>query len=157
MKVEVTIEVQQGSRNKYEYDHESGKIKLDRYLFTPMGYPADYGFIDETLGEDGDPMDALVILPESVFPGVVVDSRIVGVFKMTDEAGGDDKLITVLDDPRYEHIQELEDIPQHLRDEIEHFFVHYKDLEKGKEVSGTGWGSKAEALQIYEDSVERFK
>ena len=157
MALEVIVEVQKGSRNKYEYDHESGKIKLDRYLFTPMGYPADYGFIDDTLGEDGDPMDALVILPESVFPGTVVETRVVGVFKMTDEAGGDDKLITVLDDPRYEHIQELEDISQFLRDEIEHFFVHYKDLEKGKEVSGTGWGSRQEGEQILADSVERFQ
>ena len=87
--VEVTIEIPKGSRNKYEVDHESGKVYLDRYLFTPMAYPADYGFIDHTLGEDGDPLDALVILPEPVFPGVVVEARIVGVFKMTDEAGGE--------------------------------------------------------------------
>ncbi|MDR7330314.1 inorganic diphosphatase [Corynebacterium guangdongense] len=157
MALEVTVEVQKGSRNKYEFDHESGKIKLDRYLFTPMGYPADYGFIEDTLGEDGDPMDALVILPESVFPGTIVETRIVGVFKMTDEAGGDDKLITVLDDPRYAHIKELEDVSEFLRDEIEHFFVHYKDLEKGKEVSGTGWGSREEAEKIFADSVERFQ
>lgn len=157
MKVEVSIEVQKGSRNKYEYDHESGKRKLDRYLFTPMGYPADYGFIENTLGEDGDPMDALVILPESVYPGTDVNARIVGVFHMTDEAGGDDKLITVLDDPRYDHIQELEDVSQYLRDEIEHFFVHYKDLEKDKEVSGTGWGSRETAEKVMQDSIDRFQ
>ena len=98
MSIEVTIEIPRGSRNKYEIDHESGKVYLDRYLFTPMAYPADYGFLDHTLGEDGDPLDALVILPEPVFPGVVVESRIVGVFKMTDEAGGDDKLLAVVDD-----------------------------------------------------------
>ncbi len=95
MSVEVTIEIPKGSRNKYEVDHETGKVFLDRYLFTPMAYPADYGFIDHTLGEDGDPLDALVILPEPVFPGVVVEARVLGVFKMTDEAGGDDKLLYV--------------------------------------------------------------
>ena len=90
MSIEVTIEIPKGSRNKYELDHETGKIYLDRYLFTPMAYPLDYGFIDGTLGEDGDPLDALVILPEPVLPGVIVPARVLGVFKMTDEAGGDD-------------------------------------------------------------------
>lgn len=155
MSVEVTIEVQKGSRNKYEYDHESGKLHLDRYLFTPMGYPADYGFIEGTLGEDGDPLDALVILPESVFPGVVVDARPVGVFKMTDEAGGDDKLLCVIDDVRYDNIKDIDDVPQALKDEIEHFFVHYKDLEPNKEVSGSGWGSQSEAQAILDAALER--
>lgn len=157
MSVEVTIEIPKGSRNKYEVDHETGKVYLDRYLFTPMAYPADYGFIDHTLGEDGDPMDALVILPESVLPGVIVNARIVGVFKMTDEAGGDDKLLCVLDDPRFEQFQDINDISQFTRDEIEHFFVHYKDLEPGKEVSASGWGDKAEAEKIYQASIERYK
>ncbi|WKD61971.1 Inorganic pyrophosphatase [Corynebacterium ciconiae DSM 44920] len=156
MSVEVTIEIPKGSRNKYEVDHESGKVYLDRYLFTPMAYPLDYGFIDHTLGEDGDPMDALVILPEPVFPGVIVEARPVGVFKMTDEAGGDDKLLCVIDDVRWEHIQDITDVPQALRDEIEHFFVHYKDLEPNKEVQGSGWGDKAEAEKILQDSVERY-
>ena len=99
MSIEVTIEIPKGSRNKYELDHETGKIYLDRYLFTPMAYPLDYGFIDGTLGEDGDPLDALVILPEPVLPGVIVPARVLGVFKMTDEAGGDDKLLCVIDIP----------------------------------------------------------
>lgn len=157
MSVEVTVEIPKGSRNKYEIDHETGKVYLDRYLFTPMAYPLDYGFIDHTLGEDGDPMDALVILPESVFPNVIVKSRVIGVFKMTDEAGGDDKLLAVLDDPRYDHIQDISDVSDFLKDEIEHFFVHYKDLEKGKHVDGAGWSDKAEAEQILADSIERFK
>ncbi|AZA12740.1 inorganic diphosphatase [Corynebacterium choanae] len=157
MSVEVTIEIPAGSRNKYEVDHETGKVKLDRYLFTPMAYPTDYGFIDHTLGEDGDPLDALVILPEPVFPGCLVDARVLGVFNMTDEAGGDDKLICVLDDVRYDHMQTIDDVPQHLRDEIEHFFVHYKDLEKGKEVSGTGWGDKAAAEQILAEAKDRYQ
>ena len=153
--IEVTIEIPKGSRNKYEI--EDGKIYLDRYLFTPMAYPADYGYIDNTLGEDGDPLDALVILPESVFPGVIVKARTVGVFKMTDEAGGDDKLLCVLDDPRFDKYQDIEDLSQYTKDEIEHFFVHYKDLEPNKEVTGSGWGDKAEAEKILEEAIARFK
>ncbi|EEI77507.1 inorganic diphosphatase [Corynebacterium striatum ATCC 6940] len=155
--VQVTIEIPKGSRNKYEVDHETGKVFLDRYLFTPMAYPADYGFIDHTLGEDGDPLDALVILPEPVFPGVVVEARVLGVFKMTDEAGGDDKLLCVIDDPRWERYQDINDVEDSIKDEIEHFFVHYKDLEPNKEVTGSGWGDKAEAEKILEEAIARHK
>ncbi|QGU05564.1 inorganic diphosphatase [Corynebacterium comes] len=157
MQVEVIVEIPKGSRNKYEVDHETGRVFLDRYLFTPMAYPADYGFIEHTLGEDGDPLDALVISPEPVYPGVVVSARIVGVFKMTDEAGGDDKLLCVIDDPRFDQFQELEDISSFTRDEIEHFFVHYKDLEPNKEVTGSGWGNREEAVRILDESIERYK
>lgn len=157
MSIEVTIEISKGSRNKYELDHETGKIYLDRYLFTPMAYPLDYGFIDGTLGEDGDPLDALVILPEPVLPGVIVPARVLGVFKMTDEAGGDDKLLCVIDDPRWAHLQDIEDVSQFQRDEIEHFFVHYKDLEPNKEVTGSGWGNKAEAEKIHAEAIARYK
>ena len=150
MSIEVTIEIPKGSRNKYEVDHETGKVYLDRYLFTPMAYPADYGFIDHTLGEDGDPLDALVILPEPVFPGVIVEARPVGVFKMTDEAGGDDKLLCDIDDVRYERYQDI-------NDEVEHFFVHYKDLEPNKEVSGSGWGDKEEAERILQEAKDRYE
>jgi hypothetical protein len=89
---DVVIEIPKGSRNKYEVDHDTGRVKLDRYLYTAMGYPADYGFIENTLGEDGDPLDAMVLLPESVFPGCIVEARPVGMFRMEDEAGGDDKV-----------------------------------------------------------------
>ena len=157
MSIEVTIEIPKGSRNKYELDHETGKIYLDRYLFTPMAYPLDYGFIDGTLGEDGDPLDALVILPEPVLPGVIVPARVLGVFKMTDEAGGDDKLLCVIDDPRWAHLQDIEDVSQFQRDEIEHFFVHYKDLEPNKEVTGSGWGNKTEAEKIHAEAIARYK
>ena len=157
MSIEVTIEIPKGSRNKYELDHETGKIYLDRYLFTPMAYPLDYGFIDGTLGEDGEPLDALVILPEPVLPGVIVPARVLGVFKMTDEAGGDDKLLCVIDDPRWAHLQDIEDVSQFQRDEIEHFFVHYKDLEPNKEVTGSGWGNKAEAEKIHAEAIARYK
>ena len=157
MSIEVTIEIPKGSRNKYEVDHETGKVYLDRYLFTPMAYPLDYGFIDHTLGEDGDPLDALVILPEPVFSGVIVKARPLGVFKMTDEAGGDDKLLCVIDDVRYEHFQDINDVSDFVKDEIEHFFVHYKDLEPNKEVTGSGWGDKAEAEKILAEAIERHK
>ena len=157
MSIEVTIEIPKGSRNKYELDHETGKIYLARYLFTPMAYPLDYGFIDGTLGEDGDPLDALVILPEPVLPGVIVPARVLGVLKMTDEAGGDDKLLCVIDDPRWAHLQDIEDVSQFQRDEIEHFFVHYKDLEPNKEVTGSGWGNKAEAEKIHAEAIARYK
>ncbi|KAA8740080.1 inorganic diphosphatase [Corynebacterium tuscaniense] len=157
MAIEVTIEIPKGSRNKYELDHETGKVYLDRYLFTPMAYPLDYGFIDETLADDGDPLDALVITPEPVLPGVIVKARPLGVFKMTDEAGGDDKLLCVLDDVRFDHHQDISDVSDFLKDEIEHFFVHYKDLEPNKEVTGSGWGDKAEAEKILDDSIKNFK
>ncbi|WKD58687.1 inorganic diphosphatase [Corynebacterium caspium] len=157
MSLEVTIEIPKGSRNKYEVDHETGKVYLDRYLFTPMAYPADYGFIDHTLGDDGDPLDALVIMPESVFPGVIVKARPLGVFRMTDEAGGDDKLLCVIDDVRYEHLQDIADVSSFLKEEIEHFFVHYKDLEPGKEAHGAGWGNAAEAEKILAEAIARYK
>lgn len=157
MAIEVTIEIPKGSRNKYELDHETGKVYLDRYLFTPMAYPLDYGFIDETLADDGDPLDALVITPEPVLPGAIVKARPLGVFKMTDEAGGDDKLLCVLDDVRFDHYQDISDVSDFLKDEIEHFFIHYKDLEPNKEVTGSGWGNKTEAEKILEDSIKNFK
>ncbi|MCQ4625552.1 inorganic diphosphatase [Corynebacterium sp. CCUG 69979] len=157
MAIEVTIEIPKGSRNKYEVDHETGQVYLDRYLFTPMAYPLDYGFIDHTLGDDGDPLDALVITPEPVFPGVIVKARPLGVFKMTDEAGGDDKLLCVLDDVRYDNFQDITDVSDFLKDETEHFFVHYKDLEPNKDVTGSGWGDKAEAEKILEAAIANYK
>ena len=111
MQFDVVIEIPKGSRNKYEVDHDSGRVKLDRYLYTAMGYPADYGFIEDTLGEDGDPLDALVLLPESVFPGCIVEARPVAMFQMTDEAGGDDKVLCVpAGDVRWDHVKDLADV-----------------------------------------------
>ncbi len=157
MEFDVTIEIPKGNRNKYEVDHETGRIRLDRMLFTSTRYPDDYGFIDDTLGEDGDPLDALVILEEPTFPGCVIRCRALGMFRMRDEAGGDDKLLCVVDDVRYEHYKDIDDVPQHLKDEIEHFFVHYKDLEPNKEVSGSGWADKDDAERIYHEAIERLK
>ena len=158
MQFDVTIEIPKGQRNKYEVDHETGRVRLDRYLYTPMAYPADYGFIEDTLGEDGDPLDVLVLLPESVFPGVLVEVRPVGMFQMVDEAGGDDKVLCVpAGDKRWDHIQDIDDVPAHELDSIKHFFPHYKDLEPGKFVKAADWVGRAEAEAEVNRSVERFK
>lgn len=151
------IEIPRGSRNKYEVDHETGRVYLDRVLFTSMVYPTDYGFFENTLGLDGDPVDVLVLLEYPLFPGVGVSVRPVGVFNMTDEAGVDSKVIAVpAKDPRWQHIQDEGDIPEHTKREIEHFFEHYKDLEPGKWVKTEGWGSAADAEAIVEAGVAKL-
>ncbi|MEV0846563.1 inorganic diphosphatase [Streptomyces sp. NPDC049954] len=158
MEFDVTIEIPKGSRNKYEVDHETGRVRLDRRLFTSTAYPTDYGFVENTLGEDGDPLDALVILDESTYPGVLIECRTIGMFRMTDEAGGDDKLLCVpAGDPRMEHLQDIGDVSSFLRDEIKHFFEVYKDLEPGKSVQGADWASRAEAEAEVEKSYQRAK
>lgn len=158
MQFDVTIEIPKGQRNKYEVDHETGRVRLDRYLYTPMAYPTDYGFIEDTLGDDGDPLDALVLLPQPVFPGVLVAARPVGMFRMVDEHGGDDKVLCVpADDPRWDHVQDIGDVPAFELDAIKHFFVHYKDLEPGKFVKAADWVDRAEAEAEVQRSVERFK
>ncbi|BBZ72289.1 inorganic diphosphatase [Mycobacterium paraseoulense] len=158
MEFDVTIEILKGQRNKYEVDHETGRVRLDRYLYTSMGYPTDYGFIEDTLGEDGDPLDAMVLLPQSVFPGVIVEARPVGMFRMTDEKGGDDKVLCVpAGDHRWDHVQDIADVPEFELDVIKHFFVHYKDLEPGKFVKAADWVGRAEAEAEVQRSVERFK
>jgi inorganic pyrophosphatase len=144
---DVLIEVPRGSRNKYEVDHESGRMRLDRMLFTSTQYPADYGYVEGTLGADGDPLDALVIINgDPLFPGVLVRCRAIGMFRMTDEKGPDDKLLCVpSDDPRKDHLQDIDDVPQFDRLEIQHFFEVYKDLEPGKSVEGANWTGREEA------------
>ncbi|MFE9251133.1 inorganic diphosphatase [Streptomyces sp. NPDC007088] len=158
MEFDVTIEIPKGSRNKYEVDHETGRVRLDRRLFTSTAYPTDYGFVENTLGEDGDPLDALVILDEPTYPGVLIECRTIGMFRMTDEAGGDDKLLCVpAGDPRMEHLQDIGDVSSFLRDEIKHFFEVYKDLEPGKSVEAADWASRAEAEAEVEKSYQRAK
>jgi inorganic pyrophosphatase len=155
---DVIIEIPKGQRNKYEVDHETGRVRLDRYLYTSMAYPTDYGFIDDTLGEDGDPLDALVLLPEPLFPGVTVEARPVGMFQMTDEAGGDDKVLCVpAGDHRWDQIQDIADVPSFELDVIKHFFSQYKALEPGKFVKTANWVGRAEAEAEVQRSVERFK
>jgi inorganic pyrophosphatase len=155
---DVTIEIPKGQRNKYEVDHETGRVRLDRYLYTSMAYPIDYGFIEDTLGEDGDPLDAMVLLPQPLFPGVLVKARPVGMFRMTDEAGGDDKVLCVpAGDHRWDHIQDVGDVPTFELEVIKHFFSHYKALEPGKFVKAADWVGRAEAEAEVLRSVERFK
>ena len=157
MEFDITIEIPRGQRNKYEIDHDSGRLRLDRYLYTPMAYPADYGFIEDTLGEDSDPLDAMVLLPQPVYPGVLVLSRPVAMFRMVDEAGGDDKVLCVpAGDPRWDHIQDLHEVEQLELDGILHFFMHYKDLEPGKFVETADWVGRAEAEAEVERSRARF-
>ena len=154
---DVVIEIPKGSRNKYEVDHETGRVYLDRVLFTSFVYPTDYGFFENTLGDDGDPLDVLVLLEYPVFPGVGVKVRPVGVLNMNDEAGGDAKIIAVpYKDPRWQHIQDVNDIPEQTRKEIEHFFARYKDLEPGKFVNIEGWGDAAEAETIIEKGFAKL-
>ena len=154
----VFVEIPSGSRNKYEFDKELGAIVLDRRLFTSMSYPADYGYVEGTLGEDGDPLDALVLLEEPTFPGCLIKARTIGLFHMRDEAGGDDKLLCVpANDPRQAHITELEHVNEFDRLEIQHFFETYKDLEPGKSVEGAHWAGRAEAEAEVVRSYERAK
>ncbi|MET9257951.1 inorganic diphosphatase [Streptomyces sp. NPDC048182] len=158
MEFDVTIEIPKGSRNKYEVDHESGRIRLDRRLFTSTAYPTDYGFVENTLGEDGDPLDALVILDEPTFPGCLIRCRAIGMFRMTDEAGGDDKLLCVPStDPRVEHLRDIHHVSEFDRLEIQHFFEVYKDLEPGKSVEGANWVGRVDAEVEIERSYKRFK
>jgi inorganic pyrophosphatase len=155
---DVTIEIPKGSRNKYEVDHETGRIRLDRRLFTSTSYPADYGFVENTLGEDGDPLDALVILDEPTFPGCLIKCRAIGMFRMTDEAGGDDKLLCVpASDPRVEHLRDIHHVSEFDRLEIQHFFEVYKDLEPGKSVEGADWVGRTEAEAEIEASYKRLE
>ena len=158
MEFDVTIEIPKGQRNKYEVDHETGRIRLDRMLFTSTRYPADYGYVEGTLGEDGDPLDALVLLEEPTFPGCLIRARTIGLFHMRDEAGGDDKLLCLpANDPRLAHIQDLEDVSEFDRLEIQHFFETYKDLEPGKSVEGAHWAGRVEAEAEVHASYERAK
>ena len=158
MEFAVTIEIPKGQRNKYEMDHHTGRIRLDRRLFTSTSYPADYGFVEETLGGDGDPLDALVLLDEPTFPGCLIRVRALGMFRMTDEAGPDEKLLCVpVGDPRQDHLQDISDVSEFDQLEIQHFFEVYKDLEPGKSVEGADWVGRREAEEEIRRSYQRLK
>ena len=155
---DAVIEIPRNSSIKYEVDHGTGRVYLDRILYTPMGYPSNYGFFENTLGEDGDPLDVLVLLDRDIMPGVLVKVRPVGVLKMSDEAGGDDKVLSGLaKDPRWNHIQDVSDIDEWTRNEINHFFEHYKDLEPGKWVKVDEWADAAEAERLVDEAFARFE
>ena len=158
--INVVIEIPQGSAVKYEIDKESGAIVVDRFLFTPMAYPAAYGFIPGTLAEDGDPADALVLVPAPVVPGAVIRARPIGVLLMEDEAGIDEKIICVPHDkihPYHTDVSRIEDLPVITREAIRHFFERYKDLEKGKWVKVTGWGDREAAYASINRAIAAAK
>ena len=147
-RIEAFVEIPKGSRNKYEYDHRAGVFRLDRILYSSVHYPTDYGFIPDTLAEDGDPLDVMVILEESTFPGCRINVRPIGA-----------KILAVPEeDPRYAGIRDISDVPRHRLDEIENFFATYKELEKGKETEIQGWQDVQEARAILERSRrQRFE
>jgi len=154
---DVTIEIPKGQRNKYEMDHETGRIRLDRLLFTSTRYPADYGFIEDTLADDGDPLDALVILEEPTFPGCLIRCRAIGMFRMRDEMGLDDKVLCVpATDPRMAHLRDISDVSDFDKLEIQHFFEVYKELEPGKQVEAATWTDLAAAEVEILQSRERL-
>lgn len=145
---------------KYEVDKATGALFVDRFVSTAMHYPCNYGYVPQTLSDDGDPVDVLVITPFALMPGVVVRVRPIGILKMTDEAGGDTKLLAVPIDkltPLYRHIETARDLPELMLFQITHFFQHYKDLEPGKWVKVEGWGSPEEAKAEVRDGVKRYK
>jgi inorganic pyrophosphatase len=155
---DVVVEIPQGQRNKYEMDHKTGRIRLDRMLFTSTRYPADYGFIEDTLADDGDPLDALVLLQEPTFPGCVIHSRAVALFRMHDENGADDKVLCVpATDPRMSHILDIDDIAEFDRLEIQHFFEVYKELEPGKVVEAIAWADAEAAAREIEAARKTFR
>ncbi|MFS8478026.1 MAG: inorganic diphosphatase [Micromonosporaceae bacterium] len=158
MKFDVTVEIPKGQRNKYEMDHVTGRIRLDRTLFTATQYPADYGFIEGTLGADGDPLDALVLVQEPTFPGCLIQCRAIGMYRMRDEKGRDDKVLCVpAEDPRLEHLRDIHHLGEFDRLEIQHFFTVYKDLEPGKSVEGATWVGRSEAEAEIRRSIERHR
>ncbi|NVN11453.1 inorganic diphosphatase [Nguyenibacter vanlangensis] len=149
--INVVIEIPQGSSVKYEIDKESGAVVVDRVLFTPMAYPAAYGFIPGTLAADGDPADALVLIPAPVVPGAVIRARPIGMLRMEDESGQDEKIVCVPHDkvhPHYATVEKIADLPEITIQAIEHFFTRYKDLEKGKWVKVAGWAGREEAGEV---------
>ncbi len=153
----VVIEIPKGSRNKYEYDVKEKVIKFDRMLFSAVHYPSDYGFFSETLAYDGDPLDALVLVSEPTFPGCVIEVRPIGLFKMWDEKGPDEKILCVpVKDPLWNHIRTLKEVSPHLLKEIAHFFKIYKDLEH-KKTGVVGWRNLTSALSVIQEAQKRYR
>lgn len=155
--VDAKIEIPTGSQNKYEFDKEKGAYVLDRVLYSPMHYPTEYGYLENTLALDGDPLDILVLTTFPTFPGCMIESRVIGVLVMSDDKGQDEKLLAVpTQDPRWNHVQDLSDVPEHVLKEIAHFFQVYKDLEN-KQVTIEGWKDRTFAANLYEECVQRYQ
>lgn len=156
LEFDVLIEIPKGSRNKYEYDPEKRMIRYDRMIFSSMHYPSDYGFVPETLAQDGDPLDVLVLVSEPTFPGCLIKVRPIGIFNMADEKGPDAKILCVpVSDPIWNKLYRLDEVNVHLKKEIEHFFMVYKDLEE-KKVAVEGWEDEKRACEVYYECVERY-
>lgn len=155
--IEAIIEIPMGTKNKYEIDKLRNRIKLDRVLYSPMTYPAEYGYIEHTLAKDNDPLDILVLASSKTFPGCIVDARVVGYLEVIDNGENDEKLIAVVDsDPRFSHINEVADIQQHTLREIKHFFKTYKDLQQNKTVEVGVYHDKIDALELLEECKIRY-
>ena len=152
------IEIPKGSRNKYEYDAELGGIKLDRFISASVVYPTDYGFVPETLAPDGDPLDVLVCVSEPTFPGCAVLANPIGLFKMSDEKGPDDHVVCVpCDDPGWNEVSDVDELPAQLRAEISHFFSVYKDLDPARHSEVKGWSDRDAAVDAISEARARFK
>jgi inorganic pyrophosphatase len=155
--INVVVEIPRGSRNKYEYDKESGAFFLDRVLYSPMHYPAEYGFMPQSYYDDGDPLDVLVLMNQPTFPGCVIEARPVAIFSMIDSGEGDDKILAVpANDPYFANVKDIQDVSPHYLREVEHFFQVYKDLQN-KKVESRGWEGAAKALERVAYSIELYK
>lgn len=153
----VFVEIPRGSRNKYELDKDTGLLRFDRILYSSVHYPGDYGFFPRTLGEDGDPLDALVLVTAPTFPGCVLVARPLGLFVMSDEKGRDEKVLCVpVRDPLFDTYHDLSDVPPHFLREVEHFFRIYKELE-GKPTTTEGWEGLDATARIVEEAVRRYQ
>jgi inorganic pyrophosphatase len=152
------VECLKGERNKYEYEKDIPAVVLDRVLHSNVHYPSDYGFIPRSWYDDDDPLDVLVLVEDQTFPGCVIEARPVALMKMDDDGEQDDKVIAVpTEDPRFDHVEDLADVPQQTRDEIDEFFATYKNLEAGKEVETLGWEDRAAAAEAIEHSMELYE
>ncbi|RLI21870.1 inorganic pyrophosphatase [Candidatus Bathyarchaeota archaeon] len=155
--VNVVIEIPMGSRNKYEIDRETGFLKLDRVIHSPFHYPTDYGFIPQTWERDNDPLDAMVLTHHPVFPFCIVEAKPIGMLRMEDEKGTDDKILCIpTGDPRFEKIRDIKKLPPHWLKEIAHFFERYKELEEGKYSKVVGWFGSTEAMKCIAEAMRRY-
>ena len=155
--IDVFVEIPKGSNNKYEYDKEKQAFRLDRVMYSPVYYPADYGFLENTLADDGDPLDAMVLTTHPTFPGCIIRAKVIGMFIMEDEKGRDEKIMAVpKDDPRFNNINSLYDLEEHILREYKHFFSVYKDLEE-KKVEIYGWAGIEDAMEVIEKSKKAYQ
>jgi inorganic pyrophosphatase len=155
--INVIVEIPKGSQNKYEYDKRNNVIKLDRVLYSPLHYPGDYGIIPQTLSDDGDPLDVLVLMTNPTYPGILLEARPIALLKMKDAHKADEKILCVaIHDPRYARYKSITDVEEHILKEISHFFQVYKDLE-GKKVIIVGWGTANEAKSIITNAINSYK